>query len=288
MSDTLVASQADIRLIGACFEIVAVNPGKRVDYIDASASFLDIYLGGAPADYKSRNGAATITPCPPNSFCFFPAGHARRLERTRSGAALQVTFRVDSTDEFGALCLGLTAHKTRWHMFDHALIGLASMIHDHLRTTDGKVSQSTADAFFRTLILRLHHVVRVGPTLEAPQRPDAVQRAIEYIEEHLGEPIQLKDVARAARFSPSHFARVFRQTMAMGVCEYVSLRRIEQAQHLIQHSNDSLADIAYTVGFGSQSHMTTVFRKMTGQTPGAFRRNMSPKSQVELAKNIDA
>lgn len=53
---------------------------------------------------------------------------------------------------------------------------------------------------------------------------------------------------------------------------YVEQRRIEQAKRLLTESTQSLAQVAMEVGFGTQSRLTSTFKRRTGFTPGEYRR----------------
>jgi AraC family transcriptional regulator len=89
------------------------------------------------------------------------------------------------------------------------------------------------------------------------------------------EPISLDRAAQAAGVHPSHAAREFRRAYGMTIGEYLRKLRVESvAQQLAQpgKGNTSFADLALTAGFSSQAHMSAVFKRMTGMTPGEYRR----------------
>jgi hypothetical protein len=69
-----------------------------------------------------------------------------------------------------------------------------------------------------------------------------------------------------------HFLRAFRNTLAQTPRQYVLHRRVTKAQDLIRQGKLSLADIAYQLGFSSQSHFSTAFKQITGITPTQFQR----------------
>ena len=53
---------------------------------------------------------------------------------------------------------------------------------------------------------------------------------------------------------------------------YVEHRRIEEAKHLLTESTHSLSQVAMEAGFGTQSRVTSTFKRKTGFTPGEYRR----------------
>ena len=100
---------------------------------------------------------------------------------------------------------------------------------------------------------------------------ERLQRVCDYIEAHLDDRLTLADLAGVACLSPYHFSRSFKQAVGVGPQRYVMERRIERAKILMRRTRQPLASIALEVGFTDQSHLTGVFRRETGMTPGRFR-----------------
>lgn len=102
--------------------------------------------------------------------------------------------------------------------------------------------------------------------------PAALRRVQLFVEANLGRTIHLHDLAARAALSPYHFARAFKTSAGTTPRTYVEQRRIEEARRLLSEGTQSLAQIAVEVGFGTQSRLTSTFKRRTGFTPGAFRR----------------
>ncbi|MBN8233238.1 AraC family transcriptional regulator [Corallococcus macrosporus] len=127
------------------------------------------------------------------------------------------------------------------------------------------------------------HAARVAKLLQEPGGTRAARRrgglsaaALHrvrlFIEAHLARSIRVGELAQRSGLSVFYFTRAFRQSMGMTPHAYVQQRRVERARGLLSHTNRSLGDIALEVGFSSQSHFTTVFRRVTGLTPAVVRR----------------
>ena len=79
-------------------------------------------------------------------------------------------------------------------------------------------------------------------------------------------------MAVMAGLSSTQFNKRFRELLRMSPSEYILKLRIEVAQNLLNSSNKSIAEISAEAGFYDQSHFTKRFRKVTGMTPMAFRK----------------
>jgi AraC family transcriptional regulator len=98
--------------------------------------------------------------------------------------------------------------------------------------------------------------------------------AVDYIEEHLVEPISLAALAQLVRLSPNYFCRAFSQSFGMPLHRYHSRQRIERAKTLLAKSSSSVTDVGLTVGYSEASAFSTAFRRVTGLAPSAYRRTV--------------
>ena len=94
-----------------------------------------------------------------------------------------------------------------------------------------------------------------------------VKRAVDYIDAHLDGPVTLGELAEATGLTRMHFAAQFRIATGFRPHEYLLRKRIERACDLLGTSDASLVEIALSVGFQTQAHFTTVFKRFMGETP---------------------
>jgi AraC-like DNA-binding protein len=99
-----------------------------------------------------------------------------------------------------------------------------------------------------------------------------LKTAIEYIQDNLQSELSLDGIAGVVGVSPYYFAHAFKATTGLPPYQYVLQSRVELAKKLLRDPSWSIAEIAYEVGFGNQSHMTTVFRKTLQITPNIYRK----------------
>jgi AraC-like DNA-binding protein len=100
-----------------------------------------------------------------------------------------------------------------------------------------------------------------------------LRRALEYIDANLAESISLGDLAAVTGLSPMHFAAQFRMSTGIRPHEYLLRRRVERSRELLLQHDSSIVDVALSVGFQTQSHFTTVFKRFVGATPHQWRRS---------------
>lgn len=96
-------------------------------------------------------------------------------------------------------------------------------------------------------------------------------QVIDYIKSNISRNISLTELANIAMVSPSHFGKLFKQTMGVAPHQYVLQCRIERAKFLLVNSKLSLVEISQDLGFCNQSHFTNAFRRYTQLTPQQYR-----------------
>ena len=124
-----------------------------------------------------------------------------------------------------------------------------------------------------------HHIIRSYSSLSppAPRRNGGLpggrlNLVHEYIEDNLGEPIALRDLASLAGVSARHFGRAFRQALGVPPHAYVLTRRLATARDLlINQPLLTIGEIASKTGFSSSSHLASAFRRHFGFSPTALR-----------------
>ena len=101
-----------------------------------------------------------------------------------------------------------------------------------------------------------------------------VKRLDEYIESHIDAGISLSELAQLADMPVDTFARRFKAATGMAPYAYVIERRVWRAETLLRAGSMPISAMALELGFSSQSHFTSTFRRLTGITPHAYRQGM--------------
>lgn len=99
-----------------------------------------------------------------------------------------------------------------------------------------------------------------------------VVRAQKYIKEHYAQPITLDILASHLGLNKSYLCTIFKQATKDSFCTYTNKVRIEESKKLLKNTNQSITDIALSVGFSSASYFNTMFKKLEGKTPLEYRK----------------
>ncbi len=129
-----------------------------------------------------------------------------------------------------------------------------------------------ADALLRDLELAHPQLDVAKAATRSGLAPWQIRKVKIHLESHLGSRIITKDLASIAGLSPFHFSRAFRESFGDSPHRYILRRRIEHSQGLMLTTKASLADIAFQCGLVDQAHFGKLFRRLVGETPGAWRR----------------
>ncbi len=101
---------------------------------------------------------------------------------------------------------------------------------------------------------------------------ESVQRAIDYIEAHLDEELELSALAEESYTSVAQLYRMFYALTGHPVKDYIRKRRMSVAAHHLRNSKRTVEDLAWDSGFESYHSFAKVFKKIVGVTPAAYRK----------------
>lgn len=99
---------------------------------------------------------------------------------------------------------------------------------------------------------------------------ELLQRAIDYIEEHISEVIDPENVAKIVGYSPYHFYRVFHKHIGYTLMDYVLKRKLQYALHEIANGKKVL-QVALDYGFETHSGFTKAFKRSFGSPPSLYK-----------------
>ena len=102
---------------------------------------------------------------------------------------------------------------------------------------------------------------------------ESMNAALGYIEDHLADDIDFREVSRRAHCSEYHFKRMFSFLAGLPLSEYIRRRRLTQAGLELTRSQDRVLDIAVKYGYSSADAFARAFQAVHGVTPSEARQS---------------
>lgn len=102
----------------------------------------------------------------------------------------------------------------------------------------------------------------------------------EWIAEHYDSHDAVAELARKSGLPKRSFDRRFRAATGYSPLEYVQTLRVEEAKHLLERGTAGLEEIGREVGYEDAASFRRLFRRLTGLTPGQYRRNFRPPAAI--------
>jgi AraC family transcriptional regulator len=162
----------------------------------------------------------------------------------------------------------------RLKFFDNRIFQIGSLLASEC-SGPGEGSDLYGDSLVAALVvdfLRLGND-RVPETKQGGLAPWQLKRAKEFMEANLSTSVRLSELADLTRLSQSQFGRAFKASTGLAPHRWQMNLRINRAQQLLLDGETTLAQIALVTGFSEQSHLTRVFRRIVGVSPGSWRRD---------------
>ncbi|MFC6232608.1 AraC family transcriptional regulator [Paenibacillus allorhizosphaerae] len=100
------------------------------------------------------------------------------------------------------------------------------------------------------------------------------QRMIDYMKQHLGEPVGIPEIADSIGISSSLASQVFKQETGETIYNYLTQLRMDRAAELLLKTDSRISDIAVMVGYQHENSFIRIFRKYKDITPGKYRDMM--------------
>jgi AraC family carnitine catabolism transcriptional activator len=141
----------------------------------------------------------------------------------------------------------------------------------------------------RQMLLQEQSIVLPGAGNRVPERRHSppVQRALSLIEAGVGQSITVNELASRIGISRRELLRLFRKELNNTPSQVLGQRRLDRARSLILNTSLPMAMIAESVGFSSQSHLTSSYHAEFGITPAQQRREYKAASHRLPLKSRD-
>lgn len=253
------------------------NQDDRIVNIQSHHHTLSVYLNGAENSLR-RQGSHTVGSESSNSVCLMPASLTTSWDVLGPISLLHFYF---SDAHLSQLVEQVWDKDGRGVQLDEIDFAQDALLTQLFCTTLGQsnwqdpLGQLALDSATQTALIHTlqHYSQRHLPTLRPTGGLPAWQlkRVVEFIEQHLNQPIALTEMAEVTGLSEYHFARMFKQAKGTPPHRYVLHRRLNKARELLNETSLNMTEIALRCGFGSSSHFSNRFRAVTGVSPTVYR-----------------
>jgi AraC family transcriptional regulator len=217
----------------------------------------------------------------PRNICITPPETMTQWEHHGHPEILQVYLRRSLYEAAVGEMYGCDATAAeivpRFGIVDPLLEQLSIALADALRSgavRDGLYIDTVAHMM--AVHLARAHSVQSRPAM-LPYTPamshQRMRQLIEFIEANLDQPLTLDAMASQVGISPLYLARAFKAAVGQSPHQYVLARRIERAKELLRNTEIPIIDVALSVGFSSQSHLSHWMIRQTGVSPAVYRRS---------------
>lgn len=109
--------------------------------------------------------------------------------------------------------------------------------------------------------------------------PNPVSEAIALMESHLGDPLDVAQLASLVDLSPRQLQRLFQTSLKQSVAQFYRKLRLDLARHLLEHTRLPLTEISQMAGFTAQSSFSVAFATQIGCSPSRFRKQTMTSAQ---------
>ena len=132
------------------------------------------------------------------------------------------------------------------------------------------VCQDLIEVLFIYLSRQSNYSATMAPIRKTSSRLCAAVRR--YIDEHYKENISLDALAELSHVSKYYMVHAFSKEYGISPINYMVMKRIEEAKHLLKNDDYTLSLISRMLGFSSPSYFSQAFKKITGMSPNAYRK----------------
>ena len=107
---------------------------------------------------------------------------------------------------------------------------------------------------------------------------ECIQSCIQEITQNLDNPPPIEQLAKSMSISETAFRKIFRQQVGYSPLDFINRQRVREAEQLLSQGSWHIKEVSHRLGFSSSQYFSTVFKRVTGVSPGEFLKKL--KTQV--------
>ncbi|SEU26272.1 helix-turn-helix domain-containing protein [Paenibacillus sp. NFR01] len=114
-----------------------------------------------------------------------------------------------------------------------------------------------------------------------PGKDIRLQAIDQYLDEHVDRMITSVDMAEHLHLNASYFSRYFKKLAGVNFTDYVNQYKINMAITMLGRPNETVENVAYTLGFSDRAYFSKVFKKYSGKSPSEYKNQFTPSGGPE-------
>lgn len=108
-----------------------------------------------------------------------------------------------------------------------------------------------------------------------------LENIVLYMERHIKEDITLNNIIENCAISQGYLSRIFREQFQVSVMEYLHMKKIHLAKGYFYFTEDSIAEVAFRLGYNESSYFSKVFKKYENMTVRQYKSGMRNKNPLK-------
>ena len=198
-----------------------------------------------------------------NEFTTGPEKHCHRLACSISGHELSSLL-----------------HTTK--LIEHDVIELQNFetVKDIILQCRDELKEKKAGFRRRASVLSYRLLLALEENLQQISTPELLTKAVDLMEHHLSQPLNLKELAAALNSSPTSINRVFKEHFDTSPINYFIGLKMKTAQSMLTNTNLTVKEIAFRTGYTNALYFSAEFKKRNGVSPREFRKTVATRHQM--------
>jgi AraC family transcriptional regulator of arabinose operon len=218
--------------------------------------------------YKIENERYEVGP---NEFFILPQNkeHAYGSDETRPWSIYWIHFGGTSLPDFNTMQIVRDHFKPAYIKASDTIVALFNKIYQTLETgysIDNLTFSNLCLSHYLTLFLYNAKHFDASVT-----KSDIISDAIRHMQENINSNITLQDLCSHFHYSPSRFSSLFKQRTGYSPIDYFIQLKMQKASQLLDFTDQSIKDVAFTFGFDDPYYFSRRFRKTIGVSPKKYR-----------------
>ncbi len=250
---------------------------NSVQYQKDDSHTLSLYLAGGETSYRTDQSGNTGAP---GKLCLMPQGHQSEWHINERIEFVHLYFADSALKQYASSHIDCDIRHIDLQDLTYVndpelrqqLLNYVSLCESNRQISPIHAEQTLHEIFDR--LISSYNGTRLKKTsIQGGLSPSHMRLIRTTIWDQLHTKLTIAQLSEMIGLSPFHFARMFKLSFGESPANYITRARIEKARALLQ-SHHSLAEISAMTGFSQQSHMSAQFKKATGLTPAAYRKEL--------------